>query len=234
MLRNILANPRFVFAILLIGTQAMSHAETRQPKSADKPVTEEPRQPGEQVETATFGGGCFWCTEAVFQRLKGVKTVVSGYCGGRVKDPSYQRVSSGMTGHAEAVQITYDPSQVSYTELLEVFWKTHDPTTRNRQGPDVGTQYRSMVFYHNDEQKTRVEEVKSQLDRAGIFRGPIVTQIVPFREFFPAEDHHQNYFNLNPQQPYCAMMIRPKLEKLEKYFADKLKTAPHGAVNAGK
>lgn len=175
------------------------------------------------MELATFGSGCFWCTEAVFQRIKGVEKVTSGYAGGHVKNPTYRQVCGGQTGHAEALQVEYDPAQISYPELLEIFWKTHDPTTRDRQGNDVGPQYRSVIFYHNEEQKRLAEEYKQKLDAAGIWEDPIVTEISPFTNFYPAEDYHQNYYNENPYQPYCTFNIRPKVEKLEKVFKDKLK-----------
>jgi peptide-methionine (S)-S-oxide reductase len=173
---------------------------------------------------ATFGAGCFWCTEAVFQKLKGVHSVVSGYTGGSVKNPTYQQVCSGTTGHAEAIQIVYEPAAISYEELLEVFWHTHDPTTLNRQGNDVGTQYRSAIFYHTDEQKQLAEHYKRKLDAAGLFPGAVVTEIVPLTEFYPAEAYHQNYFEENPGRGYCQVIIRPKLEKLKAVFQDKLKT----------
>ena len=191
--------------------------------SHDEPT--EPGQSGKKLEQATFGAGCFWCTEAVFQRLKGVEKVVSGYSGGQVQNPTYKQVCTGMTGHAESIQVTYDPAKISYTELLEVFWKTHDPTTLNRQGRDVGTQYRSVVFYHNDEQRKLAEEIKKELGDAHAFRAPIVTEITAYQEFFPAEDYHQDYYNLNKRQPYCQTVIRPKLDKFNKVFKDKLKTA---------
>lgn len=175
------------------------------------------------LEQATFGSGCFWCTEAVFQRMAGVHSAVSGYSGGHVPDPSYQLVCAGTTGHAEVVQVTFDPDVVTYDELLEVFWKTHDPTTLNRQGADVGTQYRSVIFYHNDQQREAAERYKRELDAAGAFDAPIVTQIVPFREFFPAEPYHRSYFELNPGQAYCRAVIAPKVEKFERVFAAKLK-----------
>jgi len=184
----------------------------------------EPARPPASLATATFGNGCFWCTEAVFQQLKGVQRVVSGYSGGSVKNPTYRQVCTGETGHAEVIQITYDPALISYEELLEVFWQTHDPTTLNRQGPDKGTQYRSAIFYHSDKQKELAEKYKKKLDAAGVFARPIVTEIVPFTEFYRAEAYHQNYFNLNSEQPYCRAMITPKLEKLKKVFHDKLKT----------
>jgi len=175
------------------------------------------------MATATFGSGCFWCTEAVFQRLKGVHAVVSGYSGGSVKNPTYRQVTTGTTGHAESIQVTYDPAVVSYEELLEIFWQTHDPTTQDRQGNDVGPQYRSVIFYHTDAQKRLAEEYKKKLDGSGAFDGSIVTQIVPFTEFFPAEDYHQNYYNENSQQPYCRVVIGPKLAKLKNVFQNKLK-----------
>jgi peptide-methionine (S)-S-oxide reductase len=172
---------------------------------------------------ATFGSGCFWCTEAVFQRVKGVEKVVSGYSGGKVKNPTYREVCSGLTGHAEVIQLTYDPTVVSFEELLEIFWKTHDPTTLNRQGADVGTQYRSVVFYHDENQKALAEAYKKSLNDAGAFDAPIVTEISAFQTFYPAEDYHQNYYNLNGNQPYCSFVIQPKLEKFQKVFKDKLK-----------
>ncbi|MGO8745446.1 MAG: peptide-methionine (S)-S-oxide reductase MsrA [Thermoguttaceae bacterium] len=213
-------------ALAVAGIPALFQAPACRPSVADDPPPQPPAKPAGNLETATFAEGCFWCTEAVFQRLKGVRSVVSGYSGGRVKNPTYKQVCTGKTGHAETVQITYDPSQITYAELLEVFWKTHDPTTLNRQGPDVGTQYRSAIFYHNDEQRQLAERYKRQLDAAGAFNAPIVTQIVPFREFFPAEQYHQDYYELNSRQPYCNLVIRPKVEKVEKVFHDKLKTAP--------
>lgn len=175
------------------------------------------------MEIATFGSGCFWCTEAVFQRMKGVEKVVSGYSGGHVENPTYQQVCGGNTGHAEVVQIHYDPSQISYEQLLEVFWKTHDPTTLNRQGNDAGTQYRSAVFYHNDEQKRLAEGYKTKLEEAKIWDDPIVTEITAFKNFYSAEDYHQNYYNENSTQPYCTFVIRPKIKKLEEVFREKLK-----------
>lgn len=174
------------------------------------------------METATFGNGCFWCTEAVFQRLKGVSGVRSGYAGGQVNNPTYEQVCGGDTGHAEVLQITYDPAQITYDELLEVFWKTHDPTTLNRQGNDVGTQYRSVIFYHNDDQKRLAEQHKKKLDAEGIWEDPIVTEITPFTNFFSAENYHRDYYNRNGYQPYCVFVIKPKVEKLEKLFRDKL------------
>jgi peptide-methionine (S)-S-oxide reductase len=177
----------------------------------------------EKYKTATLGGGCFWCTEAVFQRLKGVVKVESGYSGGMVPNPTYEDVCTGKTGHAEVTQITYNPSQISFTDILEVFWKTHDPTTLNRQGNDVGTQYRSIILYHDDEQRLLAEKYKRELNAAKIWQDTIVTEIVPFKIFYKAEDYHQNYHNQNGNQPYCSFVITPKLKKFEKVFADKLK-----------
>jgi peptide-methionine (S)-S-oxide reductase len=175
------------------------------------------------LETATFGSGCFWCTEAIFLNVDGVESVVSGYTGGKVKNPTYKEVCSGLTGHAEVVQLTYDPAKVTYDELLEFFWKTHDPTTLNRQGNDEGTQYRSVVYYHNDEQKRLAEHYKKKLDESGAYNAPIVTEISPAAKFYKAEDYHQNYYNLNSSAPYCSYVIQPKLEKFKKVFKEKLK-----------
>ncbi len=178
---------------------------------------------GEGLQLATFGNGCFWCTEAIFQNIDGVIKVESGYSGGKVKDPTYKEVCSGLTGHAEVIQLTYDPKKVTFEELLEVFWETHDPTTLNRQGNDEGTQYRSVVFYHNEGQQQLAETYKKKLDDSGAFEDPIVTEITPAPKFYKAEDYHQNYYNLNGNAPYCSLIIRPKLEKFKKVFAEKLK-----------
>jgi len=176
-----------------------------------------------KMETATFGNGCFWCTEAIFQGLMGVETVVSGYSGGNVENPTYNAVCAGTTGHAEVIQLTYDPGVITFDELLEVFWQTHDPTTLNRQGNDVGTQYRSAVFYHNEEQRQKAEVYKKALNESGAWGSPIVTEITAFNNYYAAETYHQNYFNLNGSQPYCAFVIQPKMEKFRKVFKDKLK-----------
>ena len=176
-----------------------------------------------KLDTATFGTGCFWCSEAIFERVKGVKSAVAGYSGGTVENPTYKEVCTGNTGHAEVVQITYDTSVVSYDELLEIFWKTHDPTTLNRQGADVGTQYRSVIFYHNEEQKEKAEYYKKKLEDKKIWNDPIVTEISPFTHFYKAEDYHQEYYDNNPNQGYCAFVITPKVEKFEKIFKDMLK-----------
>ena len=175
------------------------------------------------LQKATFGSGCFWCSEAVFEMVKGVTAVESGYAGGTVKNPTYEQVSSGATGSAEVIQITYDSQIISYDELLEIFWKTHDPTTINRQGNDVGTQYRSVIFYHNDEQKEKAEDYKKALDESGAWNDPIVTEISLYNNYTKAEDYHQNYYESNPNQGYCAFVITPKVEKFEKVFKDKIK-----------
>ncbi|MGC4023517.1 MAG: peptide-methionine (S)-S-oxide reductase MsrA [Cyclobacteriaceae bacterium] len=176
-----------------------------------------------ELKTATFGAGCFWCTEAVFLNVKGVSKVVSGYSGGKVKNPTYREVCSGLTGHAEVTQITYDPKVVSFESLLEVFWNTHDPTTLNRQGADEGKQYRSAVFYADEEQKKIAEAYKKQLEASHVYKDPIVTEISPLINFYPAEDYHQNYYELNQNQSYCQYVIRPKVEKFKKQFSAKLK-----------
>lgn len=177
----------------------------------------------DKSELATFGGGCFWCVEAIFERVSGVTKVESGYAGGHVANPTYKQVTTGMTGHAEVVQITFDPDKVSYVELLEIFFKTHDPTTLNRQGADVGTQYRSLVLYHSENQRKQAEEVIRELDGAGIWNDPIVTKVEPFTQFYLAEGYHQEYFENNPNVGYCRLVIQPKVDKFEKVFRDKLK-----------
>ena len=177
-----------------------------------------------QYDTATFANGCFWCTEAIFEELKGVKSAISGYAGGNTENPTYKEVCSGETGHAECIQIVFDPSIISFDELLEVFWKTHDPTTLNRQGNDIGTQYRSAIFYHTEEQKNKSLQYKDELNKSGAWANPIVTEIAPFTIFYPAENYHQQYFELNGDaNPYCQFVIQPKLEKFRKVFADKRK-----------
>ena len=175
------------------------------------------------LEKATFGSGCFWCTEAVFQQLKGVKSVVSGYSGGRTKNPTYAEVCTGNTGHAEVIQVTYDPKVVTYVDLLEVFWKTHDPTTLNRQGADHGTQYRSVIFYHSEAQQKLANEYLKKLDASEAFDKPIVTEISPLKEFYPGEAYHQNYFRNHPENPYCTTVINRKVAKFKAVFKDKLK-----------
>ena len=178
-----------------------------------------------RTETATLAGGCFWCVEAVFEQIKGVDRVVSGYSGGTVAKPTYEQVSTGRTGHAESVQITFDPDVISYQDLLKIFFGFHDPTTLNRQGADVGTQYRSAIFWHTPEQKATAEQVIAELEKEHVF-SHIVTQVEPFQAFYPAEDYHQGYYRQNKSQPYCQLVIDPKVSKLRKLYAARLKTAP--------
>jgi peptide-methionine (S)-S-oxide reductase len=175
------------------------------------------------TEIATFGTGCFWCTEAVLESLDGVKSVVSGYAGGKLANPTYKEVCTGFTGHAECVEVVYDPKVINYATLLQAFFRSHDPTTLNRQGNDVGTQYRSVIFYHDEAQKKEAEEVKKELDASGAYKNPIVTEISKAPKFYPAEDYHQDYFANNPDQGYCAFVVAPKLDKFKKVFKDKLK-----------
>ncbi len=177
----------------------------------------------ENQKIATFGAGCFWCVEAIFQQLDGVDTVISGYSGGKTLNPTYREICTGNTGHAEVCQIYYDPNKISFKELLEAFWQSHDPTTLNRQGHDIGTQYRSVIFYHDEQQKDLAEKYKKKLNEEKAWDQPVVTEISRFDKFYPAEDYHQNYYNLNENQPYCQHVIAPKLEKFKKAFEDKLK-----------
>lgn len=209
----------FIPALMLLAGVSCGQ---RPAADANKTMTTEKKEQS-ALQAATFGNGCFWCTEAIFQQLHGVEKVVSGYSGGKVKNPTYKEVCSGLTGHAEVIQITYDPAKISFEELLEVFWKTHDPTTLNRQGADEGTQYRSAVFYHTEEQKNLATLYRKKLDASGAFDNPIVTEITPFTEFYPAEDYHQNYFKLNGTAPYCSFVIQPKVEKFRQVFKSKLK-----------
>ena len=191
--------------------------------TSTKPMDLTP-SPNQKTDTAILAAGCFWCIEAIFQQLDGVISVTSGYTGGAIKNPSYKEVCMGTTGHAEAARIIYDPSVITYDELLEVFWKTHDPTTLNRQGADAGTQYRSAIYYLDENQKQIAEKYKAELNAAGAFDKPIVTEITEFdNKFYVAEDYHQNYYNQNGSQGYCTMVIRPKIEKFQKVFKDKLK-----------
>lgn len=205
-------------AMIIMGLHSYAQKET------DKKIKKEHKNMTDvKFDTATFGTGCFWCTEAIFQELEGVQSVTSGYSGGTVVNPTYEEVCSKTTGHAECLNVVYDSSKISYDELLEVFWQVHDPTTLNRQGADVGPQYRSVIFYHNDEQKTKAEQYKAALDKSGAWDKPIVTVIEKFDVFYPAEAYHQNYYNSHTGQGYCQFVIRPKLEKFEKVFKDKLK-----------
>ena len=212
-----------LFILLLTGNMACAQ---QTPSKKNKTMQDLPKTEVETpngYEVATLGAGCFWCTEAIYQNLQGVETVRSGYSGGHVDQPTYRQVTSGTSGHAEVIQFYFDPAIISFEEILEVFWSTHDPTTLNRQGADVGPQYRSAVFYHNEAQKEAAEFYKNKLNASGAFDKPIVTEVTAFNNFYVAEDYHQNYFNDNGMQPYCQFVIRPKLEKFKKVFAEKLK-----------
>ena len=211
-------NIHIIAVFLLIATFSCKGQET----SADK-IFKDNMENIDKLEKATFGSGCFWCTEAIFQEVKGVEAAISGYAGGKRPNPTYEQVCSGATGHAEVVQVLFDPEVVSYKELLEIFWSTHDPTTLNKQGADVGTQYRSVIFYHNEQQKGIAEVYKAKLDESSAYDNPIVTEISPIPEFYEAEKYHQNYFQENPGQGYCSFVIAPKIEKFKKVFEDKLK-----------
>jgi len=212
---------KITFTTLLIMISFISCNESKSQANEEMKNIMNDKNPN--LETATFGSGCFWCTEAIFERVNGVIAVVSGYSGGTVEDPSYKEVCDGTTGHAECTQITFDSSVISYDELLEIFWKTLDPTTLNKQGNDVGTQYRSVIFYHNDAQKQKAEFYKNKLTEEKIWDKPIITEITKFDKFYPAEDYHQEYYDNNPNQGYCSFVITPKVEKFEKIFKDKLK-----------
>lgn len=204
-----------LLAVLIILTTACSNSNSKNINTMDKESTG-------NYETATFGAGCFWCVEAVFQELKGVQSVTSGYMGGQVKNPTYKEVCSGLTGHAEVCNIIFDPKVISYKELLEAFWGSHDPTTLNKQGADIGTQYRSAVFFHSKEQQEEAEFYKKKLNDENAFGKPVVTEISSASTFYKAEDYHQNYFNENGNAPYCQFVIAPKVEKFKKAFASKL------------
>lgn len=208
----------------ILGLSSCAQTQNQNKTMNPLPAQDQQKIYGTKTEVATFGTGCFWCTEAIFEQLEGVYEVVSGYSGGTKPNPTYKEVCTGTTGHAECVQITYNPDKISFDELLEVFWQTHDPTTLNRQGNDVGTQYRSVIFYHNEEQKQKAEKYKAELDKSGAFDNPIVTEITAFSVFYPAEDYHQQYFENNENSnPYCKIVIRPKVDKFKKVFKDKLK-----------
>ncbi|HUW49171.1 MAG TPA: peptide-methionine (S)-S-oxide reductase MsrA [Patescibacteria group bacterium] len=176
-----------------------------------------------RIEVTTLGGGCFWCTEAVFSQLKGVEEIKPGYSGGNIENPSYEQVSTGKTGHAEVAQITFDPAVISFKEILQIFFSTHDPTSLNRQGTDIGTQYRSVIFYHDDEQKAIAEQVIKEFSDEGAFDAPIVTQVEPLKTFYKAEDYHREYYNRHPEQPYCRVVIAPKIAKFRQLYLRKLK-----------
>ena len=211
----------FILGIFTLFVNTSCGQNTENQKSTIKMNKEKNNLEG--AEVITLGAGCFWCVEAIFQQVEGVLKVESGYSGGLVKNPSYKDVCTGMTGHAEVVQVSYDPKEISFDKILEIFWKTHDPTTLNRQGADEGTQYRSAVFYHNEAQKTAAEAWKAKLNAEHVFPNPIVTEIVPFKVFYPAEDYHQDYYDLNGHNPYCQVVIKPKLDKFVKVFKDNLK-----------
>ena len=212
----------FTYAIITLAT-LISCGENKKPNINMAADISSAKNSNVNTDTATFGTGCFWCTEAIFEQLNGVVKVSSGYSGGHVDNPTYKAVCDGTTGHAEVVQIEYDPSKITFDELLEVFWQTHDPTTLNRQGNDVGTQYRSAIFYHNEEQKQKAEKYKNELNSSGAFNKPIVTEITPFSRFYVAENYHQDYYTNNGSQPYCYYVIKPKMEKFQKVFKDKIK-----------
>jgi len=214
----------FTSVLVTLATMISCAQKQKAKKNIDKDMTTNTNGTvNTATDTATFGTGCFWCTEAIFQQLEGVEKVTSGYGGGHVANPSYKEVCTGTTGHAECIQVVYDPKKITYDELLEVFWQTHDPTTLNRQGNDVGTQYRSVIFYHNNEQKEKAEKYKAELNKSGAFNNPIVTEITPFTNFYAAENYHQDYYEQNGDQPYCSLVIRPKVEKFQKVFKSKLK-----------
>ncbi len=213
-----------IISLMALQSCAQKDSNTKTKKEAKKMTT---TTTNTNLDTATFGTGCFWCTEAVFQQLNGVEKVTSGYSGGHTAKPTYKEVCSGTTGYAECLNIVYDTTKITFDELLEVFWQVHDPTTLNRQGADVGTQYRSVVFYHNDEQKAKVEKYKAELDKSGAWDNPVVTSIEKMEIFYPAEDYHQNYYINNTGDGYCQFVIRPKVEKFEKVFKDKLKKTPN-------
>jgi peptide-methionine (S)-S-oxide reductase len=210
--------------MVIMGMSLLSCAN-QTPNPIPTMTTENTTQPlsDSQYDTATFGAGCFWCVEAVFLELEGVVSVTSGYAGGTIKNPTYKEVCSGLTGHAEVCRIVYAPKLISFTDLLQAFWLSHNPTTLNQQGNDIGTQYRSVIFYHNAQQKELAERKKQELEASHAFADPIVTEISALPEFYKAEDYHQNYYNQNGDQPYCMMVVKPKVEKFRKVFKDKLK-----------
>jgi len=217
-------NQLLITMILLTGT-SWAGCRNMDPDSEQLKLTAQTMQTpnSKGTDTATFGNGCFWCTEAIFESLNGVISAESGYSGGQTPNPDYKSVCTGETGHSEVIQLVYDPAVISFAEVLEAFWASHDPTTLNRQGNDVGTQYRSVIFYHNDEQKRISEQLKKELNEKKVFPDPIVTEIAPFTKFYKAENYHQQYFELNGDQPYCTYVIKPKLDKFKKVFSEKLK-----------
>ncbi|MDF2438527.1 MAG: peptide methionine sulfoxide reductase [Bacteroidota bacterium] len=212
-----------IFAVISFNSAFISCAQKTEHKNEAKNSSQTLSTNTMNMDTATFGAGCFWCVEAQFQLLEGVTSVSSGYSGGTVKNPAYREVCNGTTGHAEVTQIVYDSSKISYEELLAAFWQAHDPTQLNRQGNDVGTQYRSVIFYHTEKQKDLAEKYKRELNASGAWDKPIVTEISPFKVFYKAEDYHQNYYNQNGTEPYCSFVIQPKVEKFKKVFKDKIR-----------
>ena len=216
---SLLKNTSIIYLMLLSFTACGNNYVEYDSKTKEK----QPIAMNDTTAIATLGAGCFWCVEAIFQELKGVSKVESGYSGGHIKSPGYKEVCTGRTGHAEVVQVTFNPTEISFKELLEVFFQTHDPTTMNRQGNDVGTQYRSAIFYHSEAQKEEAEFYIKELDKSGAFSNPIVTEVTAFETFYVAEDYHQDYFSLNGEQPYCSYVIKPKMEKFKKAFKAKLK-----------
>jgi len=213
----------FILFLLLAPTFGWAQDEEKPAVPGKMQPGDIPDAPAGKMEVATFAGGCFWCTEAYFERLKGVQRVISGYCGGKEKNPTYQQVSNGQTGHAESVQIYFDPEQISYLDLLKVHFATHDPTTLNRQGPDVGEQYRSVVFYHNAQQREQAAKYMEDLSKSGRFKSKIVTQLVPYKQFYAAEKYHQYYYELHPNDTYVQNVARPKVKKFETEFKGLLK-----------
>jgi peptide-methionine (S)-S-oxide reductase len=211
----------FILGIFTLFVNVSCGQKTDNQKNTKKMNEEKVNLAG--TEVVTFGAGCFWCVEAIFQQVEGVVKVESGYSGGMIKNPTYKEVCSGNTGHAEVVQVTFDPKKIGFDKILEIFWKTHDPTTLNRQGADEGTQYRSAVFYHNEEQRKTAEAWKIKLNDEHVFPNPIVTEITAFTTFYPAEDYHQDYYELNGHNPYCQVVIKPKLEKFNKVFKENIK-----------
>ena len=222
MIQSILPLFCFLFASIQLAACTQKPVEGSQTFQQMNNAANNPSE--NKIDTATFGAGCFWCTEAQFQQLEGVVRVESGYSGGMVDNPTYKQVCTGTTGHAEVTNIYYDPSRISFDELLAAFWVAHDPTQLNRQGNDVGTQYRSVIFYHNEEQRQKAETYKRRLNEEQAYSADVVTEIAPFTRFYKAEDYHQNYYNQNKSEPYCMMVVQPKLEKFKKVFKDKLKS----------
>lgn len=212
---------QLIFLLLVITTSCASQDNKNRKSNQTAMNTSEITK----TDTATLGAGCYWCTEAQYQLLDGIISVTSGFSGGTIKNPSYREVCDGRTGHAEVVQVVYDMSKLNYADILEAFFSSHDPTQLNGQGNDIGTQYRSVIFFHNDEQKGIAEKIKNELNESGAYKDRIVTEISPFTVFYKADDYHQNYFNENGEQPYCKMVVAPKVEKFKKVFKDKLKKA---------